>query len=188
MPEKYSKETEELFNEIKKLFNLKKTEFIFDPNIEDNYSKDSHDKTTIYYLKDPIMAVYEGVHAYFKERNKRLWEELGHIKYLSKRENIETDCRLEEVTARFIEINFQNITMDTCPDDVQKYVKLISELARWYEDIELGRKIVRLYMSIYKNNCICPKDVQFYNTIKNDIDPIIVYNKLAKYVGTHELI
>lgn len=190
MPEKkYSKEIENLFNEVKKSLNLRKTEFILDPDIDDSYCRyNPEDEITRCYIKDPITVVYQGVRAFFKERDKRFWRELETAQYLSKIKNIQTDSSLEEVTARIIDANFQNITLGTCPDNIQKYVTFFSETARWHEDRALGEKIVRLYISISKNNCICPKDVELYNNIKKDIDPIIVYNKLAKYVGTHELI
>mgnify|MGYP003393663099 FL=1 len=111
--------------------------------------------------------------------------ELGTIKYNSRKENIEPDIYLEEITARIVETNFQNITLDTCTDNVIKYVNSANRIL--YEDIQLGKKIFKLFLSIYGYECICPKDIELYNDIKNDIDPIIVYNKLAKYVGTNEI-
>lgn len=63
----------------------------------------------------------------------------------------------------------------------------MSEKTRFYENIELGKKIMRLYTSIYDFNCVCLKDVELYNNIKNDIDPMITYNKLARYIGANEL-
>lgn len=95
---------------------------------------------------------------------------------------------IKDTTARLIEINSQNIILETCSEDIQKTVRFMSEKTIFYEDIELGRKIMRLYTSIYDFSCICPKDTGLYNNIKSDIDPIIVYNKLAIYVGSHELI
>lgn len=180
---------EELFDEVKKLLDLKKTEFIVDPDIHESicetYTKDG---ITRCYLKVSIDAIHEGVHAYFEERSQRLWEQLGEEEYKSKIENIVTDEHLEEVTARLVEVNSQNITLDTCSDDVRKTVRFMSDNTRFYENMELGKKIIRLYTSIYEFHCICLRDVEFYNNIKNDINPTILYNKLAKYVGAYELI
>jgi hypothetical protein len=133
-------------------------------------------------------AIHEGVHAFFEERSQKLWEQLGEEEYKSNIEYIVTIEHLEEVTARLVEVNSQSLVLEICSEDVQKTVRFISEKTRFYENIELGKKIIRLYMSIYDFNCICPKDIEFYNSVKKDIDPIIVYNKLAKYVGTYELI
>lgn len=185
---KYPKE-EELFDEVRKLFNLKSTDFIVDPDIFESVCETyTEDGITRCYLKSIDDTIHEGVHAFFEERSQRLWEQLGNEEYESKIENIVTNEHLEEVTARLIEVNSQNITLETCSEDVQKVVRFMSEKTRPYEDIELGKKIMRLYTSIYDFNCICPKDIELYNNIKNDVDPIIVYNKLARYVGSHELI
>ena len=179
--------TEELTDEVNKLFNLKNTEFIVDENLISS-GCDTYGGITRCYLKDPIDAIHEGVHAFFEERYQRLWEQLGEEGYESKIENIVTNPHLEEVVARIIEKSSQNIELNICHDDTKKTVKFMSEKTIYYKDIELGEKILRLYTSIYDFYCICPKDIQFYNNIKNDIDPMIVYNKLARYIGTHELI
>lgn len=180
---------EELFDEVRKLFNLKRTEFIVDPDIHKSVcDTDTEDGITRCYLIDPIDAIHEGVHAFFEERSERLWEQLGEEEYKSKIEYIVTVEHLEEVTARLVELNSQKKELYICPEDNQKTVRFMSEKARVYEDIELGKKIMRLYTSMYEFNCVCPKDIEFYNSIKKDIDPIIVYNKLAIHVGSHELI
>lgn len=180
---------EELFDEIRKLFGLKKTEFIVDPDIYESICETyTEDGITRCYLKSVEDAVHEAVHSFFEERSQKLWEQLGEEKYKSKIENIVTDEHLEEVTARIIETNSQNITLEICSEDVKKTVRFMSEKTRLYENIELGKKIMRLYTSIFDFNCICPKDVELYNTVKTDIDPITVYNKLAKYVNTYELL
>lgn len=189
MPEKHTKDIEELFDEIRKLFNLRHTEFIIDPDIHvstcETYTEDG---ITRCFLESVDDAIHEGVHAFFEERSQRLLEQLGIEEWKSKIENIVTDERLEEVTARLVEVNSQNITLEICSEDVQKTVKFMSEKTRLYENIELGKKIMRLYTSIYDFNCICPKDIELYDNIKNDIDPITVYNKLAVYIGTNQLI
>lgn len=180
---------EELFDEVRKLFNLKRTGFIIDKNLlTSECDTDTEDGITRCYLKSIDDAIHEGVHAFFEERSQRLWEQLGEEVYISRIENIVTVEHLEEVTARLIEVNSQNILSEICSEDVQKTVRFMSEKTRFYDDIELGKKIMRLYTSMYDFNCICPKDIEFYNSIKKDIDPIIVYNKLAKYVGANELI
>ena len=181
--------TEELFNEVRKLFHLKSTEFIVDPKLyESTCETYTEDGITRCYLKEPEDAVHEGVHAFFEERSQRLWEQLGDKEYISKIENIVTNEHLEEVTARLVELNSQKKELITCSEDTQRTVRFMAEKTRFYENIELGKKIIRLYTSIYDFSCVCPKDIEFYNNIKIDIDPIIVYNKLAKYIGTHELI
>lgn len=180
---------EELFDEVRKLFSLKKTEFIFDPDITKSIcDTNTEDGITRCYLIDPIDAIHEGVHAFFEERSERLWEQLGEEEYKSKIGYIVTVEHLEEVTARLVELNSQKKELDICPEYNQKMVRFMSEKARVYEDIKLGKKIMRLYTSIYEFNCICPKDIGLYNNMKNDVDPIIVYNKLARHIGSHELI
>lgn len=187
-PKEESKE-EELFDEVRKLFNLKRTEFIVDPDIHESVcDTDTEDGITRCYLIDTIDAIHEGVHAFFEERSQRLWEQLGEEGYISRIENIVTIEHLEEITARIIETNSQKKELDICPEDNQKIIMSMAEKTRYYEDIELGKKIERLYMSIWHFYCIYPKDIEFYNSIKKDIDPIIVYNKLAKYIGANELI
>jgi hypothetical protein len=180
---------EELFDEVRKLFNLKRTVFIVDKKLlTSECNTDTEDGITRCYLQSIDDAIHEGVHAFFEERSQKLWEQLEEEGYISRIENIVTVKHLEEVTARLVEVNFQNILLEICTEDVQKTVRFMSERTRFYENIELGKKIIRLYTSIYDFNCICPKDIKFYDNIKKDIDPIIVYNKLAKYVGTKELI
>lgn len=180
---------EELFDEVRKLFNLKNTEFIVDKSLlTSECDTDTEDGITRCYLISIDDAIHEGVHAFFEERSQRLWEQLGEEEYISKIENIVTIEHLEEITARIIEINSQKKELKVCHEETQKIVRSMAEKTRYYEDIELGKKIERLYMSIWHFYCICPKDIEFYNSIKKDIDPIIIYNKLAKYVGTNELI
>jgi hypothetical protein len=180
---------EELFEDVRKLLNLKNTEFIIDPDIiESTCETYTEDGVTRCYLKSINDAIHEGVHAFFEERSLRLWKKLGEEEYISNLENIVTDENLEETTARLLEVNSQNISLDICSEDVQKTTRFMSEKTKPYENIELGKKITRLYTSIYDFNCVCPKDIEFYNDIKNDIDPIIIYNKLARYIGTDELI
>lgn len=128
------------------------------------------------------------MHAFFEERSQKLWEQLGEEEYKIKIENIVTDEHLEEVVARLIEVNSQGIHLEICSEDIQKTVRFMSEKTKFYEDIELGKKIMRLYTSIYDFSCICPKDIDIYNQLKKTIEPITVYNKLARYVGTYELI
>lgn len=185
---RYSKE-EELFDEVRKLFNLKSTDFIVDPDIYESICETyTEDGITRCYLRSIDDAIHEGVHAFFEERSQKLWEQLGEEEYKLKIENIVTDEHLEEVTARLVEVNSQNIILEICSEDTQKTVRFMYEKTRFYDDIELGKKIMRLYTSIYDFSCICPKDIDVYNNIKNDIDPIIVYNKLARHVRSHELI
>jgi len=188
MSEKYSEE--ELFDEVRKLLNLKNTEFIVESDIEDSFCDTyTTDRITRCYLKRAEDAIHEGVHAFFEERSQRLWEQLGEEEYKNKIENIVTDEHLEEVTSRFIEVNSQNIQLEVCSEeDVQKTVRFMSERTKFYENVELGKKIMRLYISIYDFYCVYPKDLELYKNLKDDIDPIIIYNKLARYVGTHELI
>lgn len=189
MSENRYSEEEELFDEVRKLFNLKRTEFIIDKSLlTSECDTDSEDGVTRCYLKDIEDAIHEGVHAFFEERSQRLWEQLGEEGYKAKIENIVTIEHLEEITARIIEVNSQKKELIICPKDTNRVVKFMTERSRYYEDVELGKKIERLYMSMWNFYCICPRDIEFYNGIKNDIDPIVVYNKLAKYVGTHELI
>lgn len=185
MPEKYLKG---FFEEVRKLLNLKKTEFIVDPNIiESTCETYTEDGITRCYLKSIDDTIHEGVHAFFEERSQRLWEQLGEEEYIFNIENVVTDEHLEETTARLVEVNSQNATLKICSEDVQKVVRFMSEKTKLYENIELGKKITRLYTSIFDFNCICPKDIEFYNNIKNDIDPIIIYNKLARYIGSNEM-
>lgn len=178
-----------LFSEVRKLFDLKNTEFIVEPGLESSYC-DTHveDGIIICYLKQPEDAIHEGVHAFFEERSQRLWEQLGEEGYKAKIENIVTDEHLEEITSRLIEINSQNFRLVICSEDVQKTVRFMSEKTRSYEDTELGKKIMRLYASIFDFYCACPKDLQIYKSLKNYVGPMIIYNNLARYVGTHELI
>ncbi len=177
------------FEEVTKLFNLKKTKFIIDPDIHESVCETyAEDGITRCYLKSIEDTIHEGVHAFFEERSQRLWEKLGEEEYISKIENIVTDEHLEETTARLVEVNSQNIILDICSKDVQKVVRFMSEKTNLYENVALGKKIMRLYTSIFDFNCICPKDIELYDNIKNDINPIIVYNKLAKYIGTNWLI
>jgi len=185
---RYPKEAE-LFDEVRKLFNLKNTEFIVDKSLlTSGCDTDTEDGITRCYLKSIDDAIHEGVHAFFEERSQKLWEQLGEEGYISRIENIVTVEHLEEVTARLVEVNSQNILLEICSEDVQKTVRFMSERTRFYENIELGKKIIRLYTSIYDFNCICPKDIELYSNVKKDTDPIIVYNKLAIYAGANELI
>lgn len=180
---------EELFDEVRKLFNLKNTEFIVDKSLlTSECDTDTEDGITRCYLISIDDAIHEGVHAFFEERSQRLWEQLGEEGYISRIENIVTIEHLEEITARIIETNSQKKELEVCHEETQKIVRSMTEKTRYYEDIELGKKIERLYMSIWHFYCICPKDIKFYDNIKNDIDPMVAYNKLAKYVGTNELI
>lgn len=180
---------EYLFNEVTELFDLKNTEFIVEPGLESSYCDTyAEEGIVICYLKKPDDAIHEGVHAFFEERSQRLWEQLGEEGYKNKIENIVTDEHLEEITSRLIENNTQNIKLDTCSEDVQKTVRFMAEKTRFYENIELGKKIIRLYVSIYDFYCVCPKDLEIYKSLKNYVGPMIIYNKLARYVGTHELI
>lgn len=189
MPEEYSKTTEELLDDIRKLLNLKRTEFIVDPDLKDSFCDPySGDGITRCYLKRPEDAIHEGIHAFFEERSQRLWEELGEDVYKSKIEYIVTDEHLEELSARLIEVNSQNIVLNICSEDFQKTTRFIAVKSSHYEDIELGKKIMRLYASMYDFYCVCPLDIEFYNDVRNDIDPMIIYNKLARYVGAFELI
>lgn len=183
----------ELFNEVRKLLSLKRTEFIVNTDLEDSFCDPCSEPGIIRcYLKKPEDAIHEGTHAFFEERSIMLREELGEDIYKSKINNIMTDNNLEETTSRLIEVNSQNITLDICSEDIQKTVRFKSETTKWisphYENIELEKKITRLYLSIYDFDCICPKDIEFYNEVKKDIDPMIIYNKLARYIGTYELI
>jgi hypothetical protein len=188
MPENRSSKEEELFNEVRKLFNLKNTDFIVDPDISESVC-DTHteDGITRCYLRTIDDAIHEGVHAFFEERSQKLWEQLGEEEYILKIENIVTNEHLEETVARLIEVNSQNKRLEICSEEIQKIVRFVSEKTRFYDDIELGKKIMRLYTSIYDFSCICPKDIDLYNDVKTDIHPIMIYNKLARYVRTHEL-
>lgn len=189
MPEKYPKEIEDLFNEVRKLFGLKNTEFIIDPDLTTSICETyTEDGVTRCYLENPTDAHHEGVHAFFEERSQKLWEQLGEEEYKTKIENIVTDEHLEEVTARLVEVNIEKRELPICHEDTQKIIRFLVETSKFYADRELGKKIERLYQSIWNFNCICPKDIEFYDNIKTDIDPIIVYNKLARYVRTYELI
>lgn len=180
---------DELFKEIKKLLGLKSTEFIVDPSIlESTCDTYTEDGITRCYLNKEEDAIHEGVHAFFEERSNKLWEYLGEKEFISKIDHIVTDEHLEEVTARIIEYNFQNKELKICSEDIQKTVRIFSENQVHYENKVLGKKIMILYTSIYDFSCICQKDIQLYKDIKNDTNPIIVYNKLAKYIGTKELI
>lgn len=179
--------SKKLFDEVKKLFDLKRTEFIFDPDREDSLCECSDEDGIIRcYLRDILESIHEGVHAYFFERNRRLLKELGITKYNLRKENIEPNIYLEEVAARIIETNFQNITLGVCTDSAIKYMNSTNKIL--HENTQAGEKIFELWLSIDGYECICPKDIKFYDNIKKDIDPIIVYNKLAKYVGTYELV
>lgn len=181
--------TKEFFGEVAKLLNLKHTEFIIDPDIHESECETyTEDGITRCYLKSIDDAVHEGVHAFFEERSQRLWEQLGEEEYISRIENIVTDENIEETTARLVEVNSRNTTLDICSEDVQKVVRFVSEKKKLYENMELGKKTMRLYTSIYDFNCVCPKDIGFYNDIKEGIDPVIVYNKLARYIEANELI
>lgn len=175
----------ELINELKKLFNLKKTEFIIDPNI---FSGCKIDEIITCYSRSEEDIIHEGVHALFEERRRRLLEQLGEEQYQYKIKNIVPDRILEEITARIIDNNFQGMILTTCSKKFQMEIRnfVISQSTK-YEDIELGKKIMRLYGSMYEFYCICPEDNELYKDLKNDIDPLIVYNKLARYVGTYEL-
>lgn len=189
----------ELANEGKKLFNLKKTEIIIDPNLGHGYCELDKEIIRLYAMNEDEI-IHEMVHAYFEERHRILLKQLGPEQYQSKIENIVPDKHLEDVTARLIQYNLEKNILKTCPEEHQAKTKKFVEseemlaesrkyygIKREYEKM-LGKKIFRLYTSIYSFDCICPKDAEFYKSIKKDIDPKIVYNKLAKYVGTHELI
>lgn len=182
----------ELFNEVRKLFKLKNTEFVVDNSLPDSYcdkyglENDENDKI-ICYLKTPEDSIHEGVHAFFAERTRKLMEKLGDEEFWSREEETLEDDHLEEVTARIIQTNIQLKELRPCKEDVQKKVKSMYEEIVSYQNIDLGKKIMRLYFSTYEFYCICPKDIILYNDIKKYIDPIIIYNKLARYVGIHEL-
>ncbi len=179
----------ELFSQIKELFKLKNTEFIIDSTLEDSYcDKYTEGNDIICYLKTPEHAIHEGVHAFFAKRVRTLMKKLGDEEFWSREEGTLGDENLEEITARFVVANFQGKDIDICTEDIQKKVKSMSEEEWIYKDIELGKNIRRLYFSLYEFNCICPKDIMLHRNIKNDIDPIIIYNKLARYVGVRELI
>ncbi len=185
MPEKFK----ELFDEIKKLFNLKRTEFIVDKSLLtsecDTFTEDGIIRC---FLKHEEDAVHEAVHAFFDEKNEDMWEKLGEEGFKKNIKNIITNEHLEEVAARIIEHNILKKKLMLCDESQKDVVSFMSKSGMPYANKELGKKIMRLYISIYDFHCICPKDIKFYNNIKNDIDPMVVYNKLAKYVGTHELI
>ena len=40
-----------------------------------------------------------------------------------------------------------------------------------------------VFLSIYEYECICPKDIELYNNIKNDTDPIIIYNNILVHTN-----
>lgn len=78
---RYPKE-EELFNEVRKLFNLKNTDFIVDPDISESVCETyTEDGLTRCYLRSIDDAIHEGVHAFFEERSQKLWEQLGEEEY-----------------------------------------------------------------------------------------------------------
>jgi len=176
----------ELINELKKLFNLKRTEFIIDPNI---FSECKIDKIITCYSRSEEDIIHEGVHAFFEERRRRLLEQLGEEQYQNKIKNIVPDRILNEITARLIDNNFQGTILTTCSKKFNMVIRnFVASQNTKYKNIELGKKIMRLYGSMYEFYCVCPEDNELYKNIKNDIDPLIVYNKLARYVGTHELL
>lgn len=72
----------ELINEIKKLFNLKRTEFIIDPNVSNGCK--IGDIITCYSRSEEDI-IHEGVHAFFEERRTRLLERLGEEQYQDKK-------------------------------------------------------------------------------------------------------
>ncbi len=182
----------ELFDEVRKLLKLKNTEFVVDKSLQDSYCDKyglgnvENDKI-ICHLKTLEDSIHEGVHAFFAERTRKLMEKLGDEEFWSREEETLEDDHLEEITARIIQTNIQVKELRPCKEDAQKKVKSMSEDIGFYQDIDLGKKIMRLYFSIYEFYCICPKDIILYDDIKKNIDPIIIYNKLARYVGIHEL-
>lgn len=180
---------EELFDEIKKLFNLTRTEFIVDKSLLtsecDTFTEDGIIRC---FLKDEDDAVHEAVHAFFDEKSEELWEKLGEEGFKKNIKNIVTNEHLEEVTARLIEYNILKKELEICNESQKDVITFMSKSGMPYANKKIGKKIMRLYQSIYDFHCICPKDIQFYNSVKNDVGPLIIYNKLAKYVGAHELI
>lgn len=79
MPEKYTKEIEELFDEVMKLFSLKRTEFIVDKNLlTSECDTDTEDGVTRCYLRNIEDVIHEGVHAFFEERSQKLWRQYGN--------------------------------------------------------------------------------------------------------------
>ena len=180
---------EELFDEVRKLFNLKNTEFIVDKSLLTSVcDANTEDGIIRCFLKHEEDAVHEAVHAFFDEKSEELWEKLGEEGFKKNINNIITNEHLEEVTARIIEHNILKKELEICNESQKDVVSFMSKSGMPYANKELGKNIMRLYISIYDFHCIYPKDIKFYNNIKNDIDPIVVYNKLAKYVGTYELI
>ena len=176
-------------DEIKKLFNLKNTEFIVDKTILTSVCDTSNEDGIIRcFLKHEEDAVHEAVHAFFDEKNEDMWRKLGEEGFKKNIKNIITNEHLEEVTARIIEHNILKKKLMLCNESQKDVVTFMSKSGMPYENKELGKKIMRLYQSIYGSHCICPKDIKFYNNIKDDTDPMVVYNKLAIYVGTNELI
>lgn len=207
----YSKDELELLNElseeVKKLFRLKRTEVIIDPN---DRSRCEHNETIKCYVESEDDMIHEMVHAHYREIHRKLKEQLEEARYQSKIRDIIPDKYLEEISARIISYNIQHKQMRKCPGDTQMLLTKIidSDVGRIgttyysigadiklgeyvelgeYNNIEIVKKVLRLYRSIYDFLCICPKDFEFYQSIKDDVDPLATYNKLAKYVGIREL-
>ncbi len=202
----------ELSDEIKKLFNLKRTDVIIDPNVQ-SYCEISKDIIKCYVESEEDM-IHELTHAFFRERNAILREQLEEEQYRSKIKDVVPDKYLEEITSRIVSYNIQHKYIRKCDEGIQKFLMrtykqnteklgdihysigyeydtnlekhIDIELGK-YKNIEIVKKVFRLYGALYDYYCICPKDYEFYKSIKNDVDPLMLYNKLARYIGIHEL-
>jgi len=174
------------FDDVKRLLGLKKTKFVVDPELLNSTCDTSSEEEIICYLTEPKYAIHEGVHAFFDERGRRLWDTLGEEKYKQNISNIVTDRHLEEITARVIETNYNKRELRACDKDTSDVVDFTSR-SHSYADKELGEKITRL-SSIYDYYCVMPQDMELYNKLKKKLDPIDVYNEAAEHVGADKLI
>lgn len=202
----YSKDEIELFQELSKelieLYNLTKTEVIINPN--DRSRCETTSKIIRCHVQSESDMIHEIVHAFFRERNLRIREQFGK-EYNQIVKAIVPDKYVEEIVARLKKCNenmqtllkgiyesnaielgdtYSSIGIDYDPN-LEKYVDV--ELGE-FNNIETVKKVFRFYQSLYNYYCICPIDYEFYKSIKNDIEPLKLYNKLAKYFGINEMI
>lgn len=185
----------EFFDEVKKLLGLKDTDFILDSEIDESKcdiikvieKEELKTKNIVCILKDRIDAIHEGVHAFFAEREQRIRDKLEKEEFKRDIDFIYTIRDIEEITARIIEINLQDIEICICNEDIRLVINRCKYNGEEELDEELGRNINNI-MSIYDYYCVMPHDIELFNKVKGKNDPVEIYNVLAEYVGADKLI
>jgi len=185
--EESSSKIQEEIEKVKKLFDLRNTDFIIDSTTIESRcdTSKSESKNVVCVLINIEDAVHEGVHAFFEERSQELWDKLGENKWKKNIDSITTIQDLEEITARIIELNVANKTIDICDKDVRDVIDK-NFVSTHYADKRLGTEINQI-KSVYDFYCIKQEEMELYNKLKNKTDPIEVYNILAERVKAPKL-